>query len=303
MHPRSLLLSSALLLAPPALAEPPREPRGFPNAEVERQFEDARRQMREAMERMRALSKEGFPELGQDGGRVRFRHSGRLGVILKASPEEGATGLTVQGVTPGGAAEKAGVKAGDVLTAIDGEPLTHKGPDRLEEGRRAIHKRLRQLEPGQKVALEILRDGRTQRLELTVTEDAFRGAAAPWLMGGNFELPELPEFRHGFGMHMFGPFGPFRELQLTPLNPDLGQYFGTQEGVLVVRAPPEAQPLRGGDVILKVGDKPAAEPGDVVRALRSYGPEQRVNVEILRQRARQTVSVKIPADAGAAHPR
>jgi len=225
----------------------------------------------------------------------------RLGVLLKESGQDGR-GLAVEGVTPGSAAEKAGIKAGDLLTAIDGASLAIAGDPpggRVFEGRRIIHHKLRELQPGQRVTVELLRSGQPQKVELTLTDDAFQHGP-PWMMPG-MELPEPPPggmggMRHGFGMRMFGPMGPFRELGLAPMNPDLGQYFGTQEGVLVVRAPPEAAPLKGGDVILRVDGKPATSPFDTVRQLRGAGPNQSVTVEILRQHARQTVTLKAPAE-------
>src|SRR3989442_15547105 len=44
------------------------------------------------------------------------------------------------------------------------------------------------------------------------------------------------------------------DLELVNLNADLGEYFGTKEGILVVKAPADSSlPLKAGDVILSVG--------------------------------------------------
>ncbi len=293
MPPGTLLLAASLLLAPDARAEPASPKGALSDEALQRQMEDARRQLREAMEKMRSLHQDRCP----GGHRFHLRLAPRLGVVLKGPAEEGgsARGLSVQAVTPGGPASKAGIRAGDVLTAIEGESLARKGEDALGEGRRAIVDRLKQLTLGQKVVLELLRDNQPWRLEVLLDDDAFH--APPW---GPFDfppMPDIPELRHGAGLRMFGPRGPFRDLGLATLNPDLGQYFGAQEGVLVLRATPEAAPLKSGDVILKVGSTAATSPSEVVRQLRAYGPNETVTVELLRHRARQTVSFKIPADA------
>ena len=47
--------------------------------------------------------------------------------------------------------------------------------------------------------------------------------------------------------------GPWADMELATLTPQLGSYFGTEKGVLVVRAPKEPGfPLEDGDVILAI---------------------------------------------------
>ncbi|HEX7897233.1 MAG TPA: PDZ domain-containing protein, partial [Planctomycetota bacterium] len=70
-------------------------------------------------------------------------------------------GVLVTDVSPGGPAEKAGVKKSDVLLKVDGKPM--KGPDALGEfmsGAKA----------GQEVALTVLRKGKELTLKLTLAE-------------------------------------------------------------------------------------------------------------------------------------
>src|SRR3989449_10028268 len=52
-------------------------------------------------------------------------HHGRIGVVVKtdASPETDKTGARIEGVTPGGPADKAGLKVGDVITKFNGTSL------------------------------------------------------------------------------------------------------------------------------------------------------------------------------------
>ncbi len=80
------------------------------------------------------------------------------------------------------------------------------------------------------------------------------------------------------------------------LNSDLGEYFGTKEGVLVVKAPADSTlPLRGGDVITSIGGRKPANPSHAMRILRSYEKGETVSIEILRKQKRMTLTWKVPA--------
>jgi len=88
---------------------------------------------------------------------------------------------------------------------------------------------------------------------------------------------------------------PWGDLDLVSLNPDLGEYFGTKEGILVVRAPADSSlPLRAGDVILSVGGRKPASPSHAMRILRSYEAGETVSIDIMRKQKRTTVAWKVP---------
>ena len=72
-------------------------------------------------------------------------------------------GALVGHVTPGGPAAKAGLRRGDVLVALNGEPIA--------DGR-ALRLRIAQLPPGSTVRLDVLRGG--QHREITATLDRLR---------------------------------------------------------------------------------------------------------------------------------
>jgi S1-C subfamily serine protease len=83
-------------------------------------------------------------------------------------------------------------------------------------------------------------------------------------------------------------------LELAPLNPRLGSYFGTSEGVLVVDVgDPAPLGLKAGDVVLSVDGRKPADPGHLMRILRSYGPGESARLEIMRQRKRMTLEGKL----------
>ena len=75
-------------------------------------------------------------------------------------------GVVINEVTSGGAADKAGVKVGDVVLAIDGQPMRNLTELRDRIGRTA---------PGTEVELLVLRDGKEKRIKVELelrTEEA-----------------------------------------------------------------------------------------------------------------------------------
>jgi C-terminal processing protease CtpA/Prc len=106
------------------------------------------------------------------------------------------------------------------------------------------------------------------------------------------ELPRMQIGPQGFAWTMGDAWGG---IELVSLNPDLGDYFGTREGVLVVRASEDSTlPLKGGDVILAIGGRKPTSPMHAMRILRSYETGETVSIEVLRKQKRTTLSWKVP---------
>jgi S1-C subfamily serine protease len=117
-----------------------------------------------------------------------------------------------------------------------------------------------------------------------------RGFRPPPVAGG-VELP-APAFELFLA-------GDLAELELAPLNPDLGEYFGTAEGVLVISAPSNSGlGVKGGDVVLAVDGRRPEGPLHLIRILRSYDGGEPFRLEILRSRKRETLtgSLSAPTD-------
>ena len=87
------------------------------------------------------------------------------------------------------------------------------------------------------------------------------------------------------------------DIELVELNEGLGRYFGTDAGLLVVKAPAsDTYELREGDVIQTIDGR---EPKDVRHAMRilgSYQAGEKVRLGIMRDKKQVTIDVKIPAD-------
>jgi C-terminal processing protease CtpA/Prc len=272
------------------------------DAEVEARLAEAQRQMEAAAREVAELSAQltgDAVELAMrsfDGGRP------MLGIHIGATPDAG-DGVLVLSVTPEGPADRAGLRSGDVITMIDGIDLTGgergAGAARLEE-------RVKRAAEGEPLALTVRRDDAL--LELTVEPETM-SPLAMFLGDGDWQeelkrlggLEFLEDFEiqaggpHGFAFS-FGRAARWGDMELVSLTPELGEYFGAPAGLLVVRAPADAGlGLRDGDVILAIDGRTPADPGHAMRILRSYEAGERMSVEIMRQRARQTLEVLVPA--------
>ena len=92
---------------------------------------------------------------------------------------------------------------------------------------------------------------------------------------------------------MFEP-RPWSDLDLVALTPALGAYFGTDKGLLVVRAPEDATlGLADGDVILEIGGREPQTPEHAVRILASFEPGETLHLTIMRKQRRETLEVRI----------
>jgi hypothetical protein len=93
-------------------------------AEVQRKLEDAERRMAEAARQIAELSAERLPQLAEIERRFEFYADGRprLGVNIGEEKGDGPVeGVKIVGVSPGTAADDAGLRAGDIITGINGD--------------------------------------------------------------------------------------------------------------------------------------------------------------------------------------
>jgi S1-C subfamily serine protease len=106
-------------------------------------------------------------------------------------------------------------------------------------------------------------------------------------------LPNLPNvWPDGFWRH-----NTWSDLQLATLNPGLGEYFGSKEGLLVVRAPKDsALGLKDGDVILEIAGRKPTSPEHAMRILASFEPGETLRLSVMRHQKRETVEGKVPTE-------
>lgn len=83
-------------------------------------------------------------------------------------------------------------------------------------------------------------------------------------------------------------------LNLAAVDAQLGRYFGTSEGVLVLSTGKDLEGLQAGDVIRRIGGKAVANPREAMEALRAQPAEGKVAVDYLRDRVAGSAQVSVP---------
>ncbi|MEK8049938.1 Do family serine endopeptidase [Ideonella sp. DXS22W] len=197
------------------------------------------------------------------------RHA-RLGVAVQdlTLPLAESFGLTkpdgalVSQVVPGSAAAEAGLKPGDVITEVDGQPVERSG---------MLSSRVGLSQPGQKVTLKVWRDHRWQELKVTLgTADADKQASAsdaPAAGGGQLGLA------------------------LRPLQPEERRQAQGAQGLVIegVSGPAARAGIEAGDLLVAVNGVPV-QSVDQVRALLKDKPK---SVALLVQRDGERIFVPV----------
>jgi len=263
-------------------------------AELERKLADARKRLDEAAREVAnlsmSMSDDMVPHMRGAFGRMAGPPRAVLGINLGANDDVKGGGVEVVSVSPGGAAERAGLKAGDVLTEVNGKAL--KSSDD-ESAREQLLTAMRKVKPGDSVALSYRRDNKVVKANLVAQplKDRFFTMAIP-PTAGVAALPRLPNFVFMRGEGVFG------SAELVPMTPKLGQYFGTDTGLLVVRAPEDSRlKLEDGDVIVDIDGRTPASPSHALRILSSYQPGEKLKLNILRAKKRMSFDITVPEDA------
>jgi serine protease Do len=206
----------------------------------------------------------------RDDGKV---ERGWLGVSLQPLEPElaqafglrDAKGALVGAVEPGSPAARAGLRAGDAVVAAAGRPV---------QDPRDLAAAVAEAKPGSTMPLAVLRDGRRTEQRVTVGEPPGRRTAA----------------RGGTGGQDQGRAGALG-LGLAPRQ-------GGGAGVVVAHVEPGSpaaeRGLRLGDVILRVGDRDAASPRDVVEAVTAAREAGRPAVAMQIERGESRAFVALP---------
>lgn len=303
-----LPFSGAVIAAASPPASTQAEAQAEADAAVQQQMAALQTRMRDLASQMAALS----TKIGDDAraGALRYFADSKRG-MLGMAVSAGANGVRVDAVTPGGPAEHAGLKVGDTIIAINGRRLSADDASALTS--------LSDLPPGKPVRLSLARDGKT--LHLDATPERLQSAdlqasirAAELAADQATARVRSPEFQHELQQSIDAAMrsataarqasgkegawifrAPWFGLNLAPLNPDLGSYFGTDRGVLVLSRDdnqfPELQP---GDVITRVGGKPVTRPEDAMRALREAPAGKPIDVTLRRHGKPIMLAMKVP---------
>jgi serine protease Do len=201
-----------------------------------------------------------------------------LGVVTEGADK----GAEIQSITKESAAEKAGLKKGDILTRIGNKKI--ESTDDVTE---AVHAH----KPGEKVDIVYLRDGKEQKSTVELGKwKGIRTATAPRIWSQSMPQPNIDLAPlEGFGT-VYG-FG----------RPKLGLSIQDTEdgkGVKVLDVDDDSNAAKAGlkedDVILSIDDKDVKGTDDITRALRENKDKYTYNLKVQRDGKTQSIELKIP---------
>jgi C-terminal processing protease CtpA/Prc len=265
------------------------------NVEIEIRMREAEAALADAAHEVAELSRHNLPRVAAVERIMRTGNRPVLGITIgSGEKEDPVEGVTILGVSPGGAADEAGLRAGDVITSINDESLT-------ADNERAANEKLldfmKGVEEQDKLSVEYLRNGSTRTVE--VSPRPVHGVFAFNFDGSDFTVPIPPIAPHVSNFEnrfvWLGGKSGFGDMEMVKLTERLGSYFGTDEGILIVRAPEnEELKLQDGDVIQSIDGRKPKSVNHAMRILASYQSGETVEVEIMRDKRRQTISIDIP---------
>jgi serine protease Do len=224
------------------------------------------------------MAREVMTQLKADGRVQR----GKLGVAVQSVTSDLASslklpdtnGALVSGVEPGGAASRAGLKQGDVITAINGEKVSDSN---------ALRNHIAATKPGSTIDLEVVRNGKTEKVRATLAalEPARERAARD---NGESDGPE------------FGPTG----MTVESLTPRVARELGLsnpKEGVVVREVDPDGAAasagIQPGDVISQVNGE-AVKTSNELKAALAASHERPALLLVTRENADIFVAIRHP---------
>ncbi len=211
------------------------------------------------------------------GGKVR---RGKLGVTIgDLTPDlaaqfnfKGTQGALVQDVEAGQSAERAGVRAGDIITEFQGQ--------RVEDSAR-LRNLVAQTPPGSTVKFKVWRDGAEREFQATLAEMDLRAIGAT---GSRGESGPTESALSGVRVENLTP-EMARRLNLPP----------SSRGVVITEVDPDSGAadagLQRGDLIEEVNRQPVANASEFDAALRKAG-KQSVLLRVRRAEGPRFVVVK-----------
>jgi serine protease Do len=206
---------------------------------------------------------------------------GWLGVTIQELDENAAkalgleetTGALIADAMPEEPAAKAGIRSGDVVVSINGQPIADAN---------ALLRVVAQQAPGDKVQVEVIRQGKKQSFTVTL------GARDPKRLAQQGR-PGTPEEETALG------------ISLRPMNEQEARAMGmdTVRGLLVTSVDADSEAarsdVRAGDVVLEANQQPVNSIADFQKVLREDAREKGVIMLLIRRQA-QSIFRTIPLE-------
>jgi serine protease Do len=197
--------------------------------------------------------------------------------------------VEVTSVGENSAAAKAGLKVHDVILEVNGKAVEDAGQ---------FIRTISESPAGTKVNFTVWRSG--ARHTLTATLDS--RLENPFLLPPDAAMPPMPPMPSSGLWDGNAPFssltgsGALVGFEGETLSPQLAEYFGVKDGVLVrtvgPKTPAERAGLKAGDIVTKVNGTPVASPREILGLVRAHGAKI-VSFTVVRNKKEISLNVEI----------
>ena len=220
---------------------------------------------------------------------------GYLGVRIQPITEEFAAALGIannrgefiQSVEPGGPADKAGLKVGDVVVSVDGKEVT---PDQ------SLSYLVANLAPGTRVPITVLRNGKKVTVTATVAKRPSEDQLAQQTFGGpNDNNQQIPQ-----GPSASGILEKSLGISAIPLTPTIASQLGLDQGtkgLVITNVDPSSDAAQSGldrgVVILAANGQPVTTVAQLEGVVKSAQAAGRTAI-LLRVQARGGPALSVP---------
>jgi len=216
-------------------------------------------------------------------GFIGVRIGGVDDVTAKSIGLDGARGVLIQSLEPGGAGESAGLVAGDVILSVDGKKV-----NAANELQSLIARR----HPGDAVSLEVFRNRKV--ITKTVTLKS-RNPVVRSVRNTDGDSPadraEPPKKMATLSLKKLG-------MELSELTPEQKKEMKVDDGVVIsaVGRFSEAfdRGLREGDVIIEADQKPIGSISDMQKVLDAHGSGDAILLRVKRDSGLAFAAIQIP---------
>ncbi len=203
-----------------------------------------------------------------------------LGVTTEKYEKDGIEGAEIHQVSRGSAADKIGLKEGDVITRVD--EIRIDGPDALSD---AVHK----YKPENKVVLTVRRDGKDQKMPVVLGKaPGVSMYRMPDIQNFNYDykVPPIPPRAYGFG------YGAKGRLGIKAQDTEEGK------GVKVLEVGDESAAekagIHEGDVITRFDGKEVNSATELADLARAGKDKPSIKVSLIRDGKTQELEIRIP---------
>ncbi len=181
-------------------------------------------------------------------------------------------------------ASKAGIRENDVILEVNGKAV---------ENNFLFQTLIRATPPGTKVSLTVWRNGAKQTLTAALDERHHLQLGPAIQIGPMPPMPPVPPF--GFGAFPGIPSdSPIVGFWGEELGPQLAEYFGVKQGVLVESVNPNTPAsragLKAGDVVTKVNGTPVTNPREISFLVRE---RKSISFTVVRYKKEMTLNIEL----------